>query len=205
MTKTPAKTRNDKSAEKKAESFRLPVNKLYPVNLFVKVDDQIVEGRKLNEIAELLWLPGSLDEKEKNARIVRAVELYESLKPADGAESMLAAQMVGTHTAALECLRRAAVDGQTFVGRDMALKHAQKLMALYAKQLETLNRHRGKGQQKVTVEYVNVAAGGQAIVGNVNTGDRQGDIKPASIDHSPEMPLTDVTPAKKAKSKKPRE
>lgn len=204
MTKTPAKTRNDKSAEKKADSFRLPVNKLYPVNLFVEVDDQIVEGRKLNEIAELLWLPGSLDEKEKNARIVRAVELYKSLTPADGAESMLAAQMVGTHSAALECLRRAAITDQTFAGRDMALKHSQKLMALYAKQLDTLNKHRGKGQQKVTVEHVNVAAGGQAIVGNVNTGNRRADSQNTSIDHSPEIPFTEAVAAKKAKSKKPR-
>ena len=205
MTKTPDKTPKDKPADKEAKSLRLPVNKLYPVNLLVKVDDQIVEGRKLNEIAELLWLPGSLDKEERNARIVRAVELFESLKPADGAETMLAAQMVGTHTAALECLRRAAVDGQTFAGRDMALKHGQKLMALYAKQLETLNKHRGKGQQKVTVEHVNVAAGGQAIVGNVDTGGRTSITSPAAIEHSPEIPLAKGRPAKKAKSKIPRE
>jgi hypothetical protein len=204
MTKTPAKTDKNMPADKEAKSIRLPVNNLYPVSMFVEADDRTVETRKVNEIAELIWLPNSLDNEDRNARIVRAVELYESLKPADGAESMLAAQMVGTHSAALECLRRAVVDGQTFAGRDMALKHAQKLMALYAKQLDTLNKHRGKGQQKVTVEYVNVAAGGQAMVGNINTVDRQGDIKLTRFDHSPEMPLTDVTPAKKAKSKKPR-
>jgi hypothetical protein len=45
--------------------------------------------------------------------------------------------------------------------------------------LDTLNRHRGKGQQKVTVEHVNVAAGGQAIVGNVETG---GGVAPKSKD-----------------------
>jgi hypothetical protein len=33
--------------------------------------------------------------------------------------------------------------------------------------LESLNRHRGKGAQKVTVEHVHVHEGGQAIVGNV--------------------------------------
>ena len=194
----------DRPADKEAKSIRLPVNELHPIKRFVQVEEKAVENRKVNELAELLWLPDFMDEEARGARLVRAVELFESLEPVDGAETMLAAQMVGTHTAALDCLRRAAVDGQTFAGRDMALKHAQKLMALYAKQLETLNKHRGKGQQKVTVEHVNVAAGGQAIVGNVNTGDRQADSKPASIDHSPEMPLTDVTPAKKAKSKKPR-
>jgi hypothetical protein len=33
-----------------------------------------------------------------------------------------------------------------------------------------LNRHRGKGQQKVTVDHVHVHSGGQAIVGNVQGG-----------------------------------
>ena len=35
--------------------------------------------------------------------------------------------------------------------------------------LEALNRHRGKGQQKVTVEHVHVHSGGQAVVGVVGT------------------------------------
>jgi hypothetical protein len=30
-----------------------------------------------------------------------------------------------------------------------------------------LNRHRGKGQQKVTVEHVHVHSGGQAVVGMI--------------------------------------
>jgi hypothetical protein len=33
--------------------------------------------------------------------------------------------------------------------------------------MEALDKHRGKGQQKITVEHVTVEAGGQAIVGNV--------------------------------------
>jgi hypothetical protein len=33
--------------------------------------------------------------------------------------------------------------------------------------LDALNKHRGKGQQKVTVEHVHVHAGGQAVVGTI--------------------------------------
>jgi len=33
--------------------------------------------------------------------------------------------------------------------------------------MAALDKHRGKGQQKITVERVNVAPGGQAIVGHV--------------------------------------
>ena len=35
--------------------------------------------------------------------------------------------------------------------------------------LDALNRHRGKGQQKVVVEHVHVHAGGQAVVGAIET------------------------------------
>ncbi|SMX23638.1 hypothetical protein [Boseongicola aestuarii] len=131
------------------------------------------------------------------------MELYESPEPADGAEGMLAMQMVGTNDAALECLKRAALPNQTFEGRDMALKHAHKLMTLYAQQLSTLNKHRGKGQQKVTVEHVNVEAGGQAIVGHVAHGaGKTHKPPPEALDHQ-DMSILDAAPAKaKAKNRK---
>jgi hypothetical protein len=37
-------------------------------------------------------------------------------------------------------------------------------------QVEALQRYRGKGQQKVTVEHVHVRSGGQAIVGTIHPG-----------------------------------
>lgn len=98
---------------------------------------------------------------------------YETLKriaPRSELEGMLAVQMIGAHNAAMECLRRAMNEEQTFHGRDQNLKHATKLMSLYERQLAALDKHRGKGRQKITVEHVNVHAGGQAIVGDINTG-----------------------------------
>jgi hypothetical protein len=59
---------------------------------------------------------------------------------------------------------------QTFEGRRESLSHANKLSRTYAVLLDALNRYRGKGQQKVTVEHVHVHQGGQAIVGAVNSG-----------------------------------
>lgn len=156
---------------------------------------QTYETHKLNEIAQLLYLPESLGEADKNARILRALQLYEELKPEGAAEGMLAAQMVGTHTAALECLRRAAVPNQTFAGRDMALKHAQKLMTLYTQQLATLDKHRGKGQQKVTVEHVHVHSGGQAIVGSVETSAKRSLVSPQpALETSREIPIVPDAP-----------
>src|SRR6266852_1125832 len=52
---------------------------------------------------------------------------------------------------------------QTFEGRRENLSQANKLSRTYATLLEALNRHRGKGRQKVTVEHVHV----HFIVGNV--------------------------------------
>jgi hypothetical protein len=49
------------------------------------------------------------------------------------------------------------------------LSQANKLSRTYAALLDALNRHRGKGQQKVTVEHVHVHAGGQAVVGTIQT------------------------------------
>ena len=58
---------------------------------------------------------------------------------------------------------------QTFEGHRENLNQANKLGRTYTILLDALNRHRGKGQQKVTVEHVHVHAGGQAVVGPVNT------------------------------------
>ena len=58
---------------------------------------------------------------------------------------------------------------QTLEGRRENLSQANKLSRTYATLLEALNRHRGKGQQKVTVEHVHVHSGGQAVVGVVET------------------------------------
>lgn len=181
-------------------------------------EDQVV-NRRVNEIADMLFSYEGMTEAEKHTRVVRAIELYNGLAPADGLEGMLAEQMVGTHSAALECLRRAAHTNQTFEGRDMALKHATKLMELYAKQVAALDKHRGKGQQKVTVEHVHVEAGGQAIVGNVETrstgrtatapstrskrdAPAETTEPPASIEHRTEVPLDQSPPRRRARTRR---
>jgi len=50
-----------------------------------------------------------------------------------------------------------------------------------------LNRHRGKGQQKMTVEHVHVHEGGQAIVGNIEAGGLAPKLKEQhhALEHAP--------------------
>ena len=198
MTKKMAKLEVSKDADEAHE-----IASAKALGKALEIDANALLNRKLNEIGSLLWHHEGESVAEMQARLVRAVELYESLVPADGAEGMLALQMVGTHDAALECLRRAALSNQSFAGRDMALKHAHKLMTLYTQQLAALNKHRGKGQQKVTVEHVNVEAGGQAIVGNVEAdraGKQRTDARSA-ISDAPSIPLTETRSKKKARMK----
>jgi len=67
--------------------------------------------------------------------------------PEDGTEAMLACQMVATHEAALECLRRSSAPDITEELRDQNLKHAERLLSIYARQMEVLGRYRLRGQQ----------------------------------------------------------
>ena len=80
---------------------------------------------------------------------------------------MLATQMVATHVAAVRVLRH--LKGSEKITQQNSNGNlAVKLLRTFTMQLEALQRYRGKGQQKVTLEHVHVNAGGQAIVGTVH-------------------------------------
>jgi hypothetical protein len=91
--------------------------------------------------------------------------------PRDGLEGMLAVQMVSVHHVAMKLL--ADNNGESsLVAATFRLHQAARFMRLFAVQMDTLNRGRGKApsEQRVTVEHVNVYGGGQAVVGNVTAG-----------------------------------
>jgi hypothetical protein len=56
----------------------------------------------------------------------------------------------------------------TIQQQDSASNAFNKLARTFATQVEALKRYRSGGEQKMTVQHVHVAEGGQAIVGNVN-------------------------------------
>jgi hypothetical protein len=87
--------------------------------------------------------------------------------PRDQLEALLAVQMVSVHNTAMELLRRVLLPDQTTEGVTLGVQRSAKLLRLFTAQMETLLRYRSGGQQTVTVKHVNVNAGGQAIVGNV--------------------------------------
>jgi len=95
------------------------------------------------------------------------------LEPASATEALLAAQMVGAQRSAMKFLRRALLEDQPSEGVDRNVNRAVRLMRLFNEQVDTMSKLKGKsGQQRVVVEHVTVAAGGQAIVGAVMPGGR---------------------------------
>jgi hypothetical protein len=147
-----------------------------------------------NQAVQTLWL-GNSDKETHDRQYGAAVAGLAGIGPRDELEGMLAAQLLASHNAAMECYRRAMIPEQTFEGHRENLTQANKLSRTYALLLDALNRHRGKGQQKMTVEHVHVHEGGQAIVGAVNTGgggneNSEGQVHaPRAISHEPITPM----------------
>jgi len=164
-----------------------------------------VQREFLEQVQAVLWSPEWRSKDKQERSMQAAYEALRKIAPRSELEGMLAVQMIGTHNAAIECLHRAKMEGHASKARDFYFKHAVKLMALYERQLAALDKHRGKGQQKITVEHVNVHAGGQAIVGDVRTGEAaQRSAPPVAKQHAAlgdeSMQVPSGTKLKKTKS-----
>lgn len=150
-----------------------------------------------NQLVSALWL-AHCDSEELKKRRHAAVDALICIGPRDDLEGMMAVQMIACHNASMECYRRAMIPEQSFEGRREALSQANKLSRTYVTLLDGLNRHRGKGAQKVTVEHVHVHKGGQAIVGNVSTPGggvaQKTEEQPHALGYAPgaTMPSTDA-------------
>ena len=109
-----------------------------------------------NQAIQTLWTRNADDDQvaKQRAAVIGALV---GISPRDEFEGMLAAQLIAAHNAAMECYRRAMLPAkQSFEARREALTQANKLSRTHATLLEALNRHRGRGEQKVRVEHVHV-------------------------------------------------
>ena len=130
-----------------------------------------------NQAMQAYWFkPTGTSERDSRRRAT--IDVLSGIAPRDELEGMVAVQLIAAHNAAMECYRRALIEDQTFEGQREYLNQANKLSRTCATLLDTLNKHRGKGQQKVTVEHVHVHQGGQAVVGNVESPGGGGQRKP---------------------------
>lgn len=103
------------------------------------------------------------------------VEALMSMAPQDIIEGQLCSRLVILADQYNEYMRRAAYPDQPLEVIERYINCATKLMRMYNETLDALNKYRRKGEQKVTVQHVNIN-GGQAIVtGNMQQrgGDNQ--------------------------------
>lgn len=145
------------------------------------------------QAVDSLWVKDS-SEVQIDQQMQAALVGLMGAAPQDEIEGMAATQMLAAHNATMECFKRAMIPEQSVNSRDYNLNHAGKLMRAYSGMMEALNRYRGKGQQKMTVEHVHVHAGGQAIVGNVTHPEGGGvqkktEEQPHAITHAPEQAM----------------
>ena len=111
-------------------------------------------------------------------RVAAVSAALAAFRPADELEGMIASQCVALHFAAMECLRRAILPGQTFEVASKLRKDAANMARAMTDMRDAMDRKRGRGPQVVRVERVVVHEGGRAIVGNVQGGDTAAMTKP---------------------------
>src|SRR5262249_53574248 len=156
----------------------------------------------VSQAARTLWT-GHSDEEERDRQYKATASALLGMAPKDEIEGMMVAQLLAAHNASMECYRRAMLKEQTVEGRRENLNQANKLSRTYAILLDALNRHRGKGQQKMIVEHVHVHSGGQAVVGVIEPSATENpaklkDLHAKQIAHAPQPSMRSTNAERQA-------
>jgi hypothetical protein len=146
---------------------------------FGTTDHDFLSGL-LKQLAALTSPDSQVDERELNFLL----SIIDDVKPRDQLESLLAAQLAAVHMAMMTLGSRLA-KSQTIIEQDSAQQAFNKLARTFVAQLDGLKRYRSGGEQKVTVQHVNVTAGGQAIVGHVTQAQTETQSKKAAAAATP--------------------
>jgi len=93
-------------------------------------------------------LPTSLKKNEE--QLQSAMLMLEAIAPRNEMESMLAGQMIATHFCSLEMARRTQREGQFINELSLNGNLTNKFMRTFCTQMETLNKLRNGGKQKLT-------------------------------------------------------
>ena len=107
------------------------------------------------------------DYTENNLNYV--VSLIKELRPRDTLETMLITQMIAVHNMTMRSFYRAGLKDQTNYGVEENISRATKFSRTYLAQMDALKKYRSKGDQKITVEHININDGGKAFIGTANT------------------------------------
>jgi hypothetical protein len=107
-----------------------------------------------------------------------ALDAANSIQATNSLERMLAHQMAAAHKLAMEQMSQVSYE-HIAAAQTKRLNAAARCMAVYQQGLLILHKVRKNGQQRITVQYVNVSNGGQAVIANIKR-DSGGDSEPQS-------------------------
>lgn len=98
----------------------------------------------------------------------RVGTLY-NMDPNDAVEAHVVNQISMVNEAMIDAMRRLTV-AESLELRETYSRMLNQLGRTSAALVQTLGSYRGRGEQRITVQHVNVNEGGQAIVGNIAAG-----------------------------------
>jgi len=139
-----------------------------------RITDEKLAAALLSHCLKPLKADEASDKHEANDERLFMLSTVRDIAPRDAVERMLAIQMAATHVATIRSARWLA-NAENIPQVQAHYTGYNKLARTFSTQVEALRKHRNGGKQTVTVQHVNVSDGGQAIVGNVQTGGRGGD------------------------------
>jgi len=143
------------------------VGPLLVMEALASADQDFVNGI-VRQLADASGHDQEIDERGLNFML----SVIKGVEPRDQLETMLAAQMAVVHVVSMSFARHFALI-ETLPQQDSAERAFNKLTRTFAMQMEALKRYRSGAEQKVTLQHVSVAEGGQAIVGNVTHAPRK--------------------------------
>jgi hypothetical protein len=104
------------------------------------------------QMMECLGLKAEMGEAQMARRAAAALGAVREIGPRNGAEAMVAANMVAAHAAGLERLARAM--RQPRVGKaESLMRQSARMMNVFTRQLESLQRLRGQERESIRVEH----------------------------------------------------
>lgn len=101
--------------------------------------------------------------------VAMALDAANSIQASNSLEKMLAHQMAALHKSVMEQIGQLQYEPDA-AAQAKRLNAAAKCMTAYQHGLLTLRKMRQGGKQRITVQYVNVSNGSQAVLGDVVKG-----------------------------------
>lgn len=98
-----------------------------------------------------------------------ALDVADTVQADNSIEKMLAHQMAAIHDAGMRTMQRANVTQDAVLAAKL-LNSAARCFDTFQRGTMALERLRGKQEQRILVQHVNVGQGAQAVIGNIQTG-----------------------------------